>query len=42
MKIVVADTGHVGLSIATLLTQHHKVTVLDIVLEMFSARIPEI
>lgn len=26
LKIAVAGTGYVGLSIATLLSQHHKVT----------------
>ena len=29
--IAVADTGYVGLSIATLLSQHHKVYDVDIV-----------
>ena len=29
--IAVAGTGHVGLSIATLLSQHHKVYAVDIV-----------
>lgn len=29
--IAVADTGYVGLSIATLLSQHHKVYAVDIV-----------
>ena len=29
--IAVAGTGYVGLSIATLLSQHHKVYVVDIV-----------
>lgn len=32
-KIAVAGTGYVGLSIATLLSQHHKVTTVDIIPE---------
>ena len=32
-KIAVAGTGYVGLSIATLLSQHHKVYAVDIVPE---------
>lgn len=33
MKIAVAGTGYVGMSIATLLSQHHHVTAIDIVPE---------
>ena len=33
MKIAVAGTGYVGLSIATLLSQHHCVTAVDIIPE---------
>lgn len=33
LKIVVAGTGYVGLSIATLLSQHHEVTAVDIIPE---------
>lgn len=33
LKIAVADTGYVGLSIATLLSQHHEVVAIDIVPE---------
>ena len=33
LKIAVAGTGYVGLSIATLLSQHHEVTAVDIIQE---------
>ena len=33
MKIAVAGTGYVGLSIATLLAQHHSVTAVDVIPE---------
>lgn len=33
MKIAVACTGYVGLSIATLLAQHHQVTAVDVIPE---------
>mgnify|MGYP003172676345 CR=1 FL=1 len=33
MKIAVAGTGYVGLSIATLLSQHHQVIAVDIIPE---------
>ena len=32
IKIAVAGTGYVGLSIATLLAQHHPVTAVDVIL----------
>ncbi len=41
MKIAVAGTGYVGLSIAVLLSQHHQVTAVDIIpekVEMINAR----
>lgn len=31
IRIAVAGTGYVGLSIATLLSQHHQVTAVDVV-----------
>lgn len=33
LKIAVADTGYVGLSIAAFLSQHHQVKAVDIILE---------
>lgn len=33
LKIAVAGTGYVGLSLAVLLSQHHQVTAVDIVSE---------
>ena len=30
LNIAIAGTGYVGLSIATLLAQHHKVTAVDV------------
>ena len=41
LKIAVAGTGYVGLSVATLLAQHHQVTAVDIVpakVDMINAR----
>ena len=38
MKIAVAGTGYVGLSIATLLAQHHQVAALDDVKEKVYTR----
>ena len=45
MKIAVAGTGYVGLSMATLLSQHHQVTAVDIIaekVEMINRRISPI
>ena len=42
MKIAVAGTGYVGLSIATLLAQHHQVTAVDVIpekVEMINRRV---
>ena len=33
LKIAVAGTGYVGMSIATLLSQHHQVTAVDVIPE---------
>ena len=45
MTIAVAGTGYVGLSIATLLAQHHRVLAVDIVpekVDMITRRISPI
>ena len=39
INIAVAGTGYVGLSIATLLAQHHKVTAVDVDTETSRARL---
>ena len=33
IKVAVAGTGYVGLSIATLISQHHKVIAVDVIPE---------
>lgn len=33
IKVAVAGTGYVGLSIATLLSQHHHITAVDVISE---------
>ena len=45
LKIAVAGTGYVGLSIATLLSQHHRVTAVDVIpekVEMINRRVSPI
>ena len=41
MKIAVAGTGYVGLSIATLLSQNHEVMAVDIIPEKLRKLIKE-
>ena len=36
LKIAVAGTGYVGLSMATLLSQNHQVTAVDVIPEVSS------
>ena len=38
LKIAVAGTGYVGLSIATLLSQHHEVKAVDVIAEKVEKR----
>ena len=37
LKIAVAGTGYVGLSVAILLARHHNVTAVDIVAESYNS-----
>ena len=41
IKVAVAGTGYVGLSIATLLAQHHQVVAVDVVPENLRRRSTE-
>lgn len=41
IKIAVAGTGYVGLSIATLLAQHHPVIAVDVIPEKVETAKPE-
>ena len=40
IKIAVAGTGYVGLSIATLLAQHHQVTAVDVICLLYTSPSP--
>ena len=45
MKIAIAGTGYVGLSVAILLSQHNEVAAVDIVpekVDMINRRVPPI